>query len=183
MPLINRKYYQGNIYYITASVNKFVKIFTEKRYLEIILKNVDFYRHKFGFKLLAYVIIPDHLHLLIVTKQNRVKEVSNMMRDFKRVTSRLLSTQMEKDNKTKWLQAFRLDIPSKRNGEYKIWQERYDDFTVYSSTMITTKINRIHHNPVKKGLVQKPEDYLYSSARNYAFNDHSIIKVDTDFLI
>lgn len=182
MPLINRNYYQGNVCYVTASVNKFKDIFKEKSYLDIILENIRFYRRKYGFKLLAYVIMPDHLHLLFVPQQNRV-EVSNMMSDFKRVTTRLLSTQMEKDKKTKWLQTFKMDMPSKKNGEYQIWQKRSDDLTIYSLTMAKAKMNYIHNNPVRKGLVKKAEDYLYSSARNYVLKDHTVIKVDTDLLI
>jgi putative transposase len=183
MPLRKRKYYQGNAYYITTSVNKFVKIFKEKRYIDIILKNIKFYKRKYNFKLLAYVIMPDHLHLLIFPKQDSVEEVSNLMGDFKRFTSRSLRKQMEEDEKTTWLKLFKLDVPKKKNWEYQIWQERFDDLAIYTPTIAKVKINYIHNNPVRKGLVERPEDYLYSSARNYVLDDHSIIEVDTDFLL
>jgi len=183
MPLRKRKYYQGNAYYITTSVNKFIKIFKEKKYIDVILKNIKFYKRKYGFKLLAYVIMPDHLHLLIFPKQDSVEEVSNRMGDFKRFTSRSLRKQMEKDKKTIWLKLFRLDAPKKKNWQYQIWQERFDDLAIYSVKIAKVKINYIHNNPVRKGLVEKAEDYLYSSARNYILEDHSIIQVDTDFLL
>jgi putative transposase len=183
MPLRNRKYYQGNAYYITTSVNKFIKIFKDQEYVDIILENINFYKRKYGFKLLAYVIMPNHLHLLIFPKQDSVEEVSNLMGDFKRFTSRSIRAQMEKNNKTRWLELFRLDKPQSRNWQYEIWQERFDDLAVYSPKIAKVKINYIHNNPVRKRLVGKAEDYLYSSARNYILDDHSIIKVDTDFLI
>ncbi|HEX9912198.1 MAG TPA: hypothetical protein VGB01_03010 [candidate division Zixibacteria bacterium] len=70
----------------------------------------------------------------------------------------------------------------KKNWEYQIWQIGYDDLGVYSPKILRTKIDYIHNNPGKEGLVEKPEDYRYSSARNYILNDHSIIKVDTELL-
>ena len=90
MPLRNRKYFQSNGYYITTSVNRFIKIFREKKYVDIILDNINFYREKYGFKLIAYVIMPNHIHLLIYPDQNRVQEVSKIMEDFKKITSRQL---------------------------------------------------------------------------------------------
>jgi hypothetical protein len=47
--------------------------------------------------------------------------------------------------------------------------------------MFWTKLHYIHRNPVEAGLVNSPEEYKYSSARNYINNDHSVIKVDTSF--
>jgi hypothetical protein len=47
--------------------------------------------------------------------------------------------------------------------------------------MLRTKLEYIHNNPVKVGLVTNPEDYKYSSARNYVLDDHSVIEVDTDW--
>jgi putative transposase len=182
MPLRNRKYFKGNAYYITTSVNKFVKIFKEKKYIECILDNINFYRRKHNFKLLAYVIMPDHLHLLIYPDQDRVEEVSSIMEDLKKFTSRKLRKQMEEDKRNKWLSLFKLKKPKKKNWQYQIWQERFDDLAIYSLEIARIKINYIHNNPVRKGLVEKAEDYLYSSARNYILEDHSIIRVDTDFL-
>jgi REP element-mobilizing transposase RayT len=183
MPLRKRRYYRGNAYYITTSVNKFIKIFREKKYADIILKNINFYKRKYGFKLLAYVVMPDHLHLLIFPKQDHVKEVSNLIGTLKRFTSRALRKQMEKERRTTWLRAFKLEGTKKRNWQYQIWQERFDDLAIYSSRMARTKMNYIHNNPVRKGIVERAEEYLYSSARNYILDDHSIIEVDTDFLV
>jgi REP element-mobilizing transposase RayT len=182
MALRNRKYFEGNAYFITTSINKFVKIFRQRKYIDIILKNINFYRRKYDFKLIGYVIMPDHIHLLIYPDQNRIKEFSNILEDFKKFTSRKLRTEMEKDKKTAWLRFFRLDETKRRNWKYHIWQQGYDDLGVYNPKVVRTKLNYIHNNPVRKGLVEKPEDYLYSSARNYILDDQSIIRVNTELL-
>jgi REP element-mobilizing transposase RayT len=60
------------------------------------------------------------------------------------------------------------------------WIIEVDDEVIRDQKMFWNKLNYIHKNPVKSGLVLKSEDYKYSSARNYAFNDHSVIEVNTE---
>ncbi|MDH4221975.1 MAG: transposase [candidate division Zixibacteria bacterium] len=182
MPLSNRKYFEGNGYYITTSVKKFIKIFRERKYIDIILENLNFYRKKYGFKLIGYVIMPNHLHLMIYPDQKRVAEISRFIEDFKKFTSKKLRELMEKNKKSGWLKLFRLSDDKKKNWRYQIWQPGFDDLGVYSPKVVRTKLNYIHNNPVRAGLAERPEDYLYSSARNFILNDHSVIKVDTDLL-
>ena len=61
----------------------------------------------------------------------------------------------------------------------KFWMKRFDDEVIRNQNMFLVKLNYIHNNPVKSGLVEKPEDYKYSSARNYLLDDHSVLFVDT----
>ncbi|HLN95414.1 MAG TPA: hypothetical protein VK183_07240, partial [Flavobacterium sp.] len=56
----------------------------------------------------------------------------------------------------------------KRNQRYKVWRDGYHAEVVYSNTFIKQKINYIHNNPVEEKIVLRPEDYYFSSARNYA---------------
>ncbi len=58
--------------------------------------------------------------------------------------------------------------------------DRYDDVIVTSDRVFKIKIDYIHYNPVKAGLVSKMEDWKFSSYRNYLFDDNSIIEVKTD---
>ena len=63
----------------------------------------------------------------------------------------------------------------------KFWMQRFDDEVIRNREMFLTKLRYIHNNPVKAGLVENPEDYKYSSARNYMFGDHSVIFVKTEW--
>lgn len=63
----------------------------------------------------------------------------------------------------------------------KLWMKRFDYEVIRNEKMFWTKLKYIHNNPVKAGLVEKAEEYKYSSARNYFYNDHSILNVDTDY--
>jgi hypothetical protein len=59
--------------------------------------------------------------------------------------------------------------------------KRFDDEVITTDEMLRVKVDYIHNNPVVAGLVEKPEDYLYSSARDYIRGDHSILQVDTSW--
>ena len=59
--------------------------------------------------------------------------------------------------------------------------KRFDDEVIRNEKMFWVKLNYIHLNPLKAGLITKPEKYKYSSARNYVNNDHSIIEIDTSY--
>ena len=58
---------------------------------------------------------------------------------------------------------------------------RFDDEVIQNVGMLRTKLEYIHNNPVQAGLVASPEEYKYSSARNYILGDHSIIEIFTDW--
>ena len=61
----------------------------------------------------------------------------------------------------------------------KFWMSQFDDEVIRNQKMFWEKMNYIHKNPVEAGLVLRPEDYVYSSARNYVNNDDSVLVVDT----
>ena len=62
--------------------------------------------------------------------------------------------------------------------KYKVWQDEYHPQLVYSDSVCYQKLEYMHNNPLRKGFVEKPEDWVYSSARNYAVGDRSILKVE-----
>jgi hypothetical protein len=63
-----------------------------------------------------------------------------------------------------------------------LWKDRFDDLVIESEETLRVKIEYIHNNPVRAALVSDPEDWRYSSARNYLRDDHSILPVATDWL-
>jgi REP element-mobilizing transposase RayT len=65
-----------------------------------------------------------------------------------------------------------------KGSDFKIWQEGSHPEAIESGEFFDQKLNYLHENPVRKGYVTRPEDWVYSSARNYYLNDHSIIRID-----
>lgn len=65
-----------------------------------------------------------------------------------------------------------------RGNKYKVWQEGFHPIAIDSEEFFHQKLNYLHDNPVRKGFVERPEHWMYSSARNYLLGDHSIISVE-----
>jgi putative transposase len=172
-------YGQALAYFVTATLSGFVELLREDGYAQIILRNLDFYREKFEFRLLAFVVMPQHIHLVL--QPGPKGNISEIMRDFKRHTAKEIVERLQEEKRTEVLSIF-MEAAKKyhpnENREYQVWEDRFDDVAVYSDEVLRTKIEYIHNNPVKAGFVDSQDAFPYSSARNYHSGDHSVIRVD-----
>ncbi len=123
--------------------------------------------------------MPTHFHWIIEVK-NELGNISEIMRDIKKFSAWQIFDHLENTNEVELLQLFEKEAMVIKDQNRKLWMKRFDDEVIRDQKMFWTKLNYIHKNPVKSGLVLKAEDYKYSSARNYAFNDHSILEVNTE---
>ena len=108
------------------------------------------------------------------------ESIIDFMRDFKRFTASKIKDELKKDNYTVILGRLRKYSMGYNDQTCKIWMDRYDDVIVTTDRVFKIKFDYIHYNPVKAGLVEKPEDWKFSSYRNYIYDDNSIIEVKTD---
>ena len=168
---------EGYAYFITTKIKDYIKVFETKPYFDILIENLNFYRRKFGFKLWGYVIMPEHIHLMIHLGDRN--DLSKIMEEFKRYTSKQILKQLMKDKKSHLIKLFTIANPKKE--KHMVWEEGFRGLGIRSERVSNIKMNYIHNNPVKRGLVEKPEDYTYSSYRNYYCDDNSIIKLDAIF--
>jgi putative transposase len=110
------------------------------------MQKIELYRIRDKADIHAFVIMPNHFHLLIGIPEG--SSISSYMRDLKKRIA------------YEYFKVFNLS-------PVKFWQGRFDCFDITSEETYNTKLNYIHYNPVKKGLVERPEDWEYSSARFY----------------
>ena len=174
-------YDQAFAYFVTTTLSGFVELFTQDKYAQIIIRNLNFYREKFGFKLLAYVVMPHHLHLIILPSSKG--NISEIMRDFKKYTAKEIIQRLEEERQFDILDIFHKTVQRYHptgNRKYQVWEDRFDELALYSDKVFRTKLDYIHNNPVKEGLVDSPSDYPYSSVRNYNSDNHSVIWVDCE---
>ena len=184
MPLRGRKLYDksGNTYFVTTTVMNFDKIFSLSReYNLIIINSLKYLIDNNKVRLFAYVIMPDHLHLVMYVPAG--ESIIDFMRDFKKFTSVEIRKLAERENRILELEKFRRNAEFAKNQRYKIWMDRYDELIITTERKMGIKVNYINYNPVRAGLVEKPEDWEFSSARNYVLDDHSLIRVYTDWSI
>ena len=121
---------------------------------DLLLRQIVRQRAAGGFLLFGYVVMPDHLHLLIAPT---AADLIGVMREFKSCTGQ--------------------GIRNVRQDGKAIWQSRYFDFILRRVGDFWEKLEYIHENPVKAGLVRDAEDWPWSSARHYA-RGAGVIPVD-----
>lgn len=160
---------QDKLYFITLQVVEWVDVFSRQMYRDIIIENLRYCQRHKGLEIYGYVIMSNHIHLLA---KSDTEELSNTLRDFKSYTSKRLLAEIElgTESRKEWM----LDLFRKaatkhsRNSKYQFWTHENHAELIYSNKFIAQKLEYIHSNPVRAGIVKEPEAYLYSSAINYA---------------
>ena len=160
---------QEGLYYLTFQVVDWVDLFTRVVYRDIIIESLKYAMEHKHLQVFAYVIMSNHVHLIA---QSAVGLLSNTIRDIKKYTSkRIIDTIYAiPESRREWLvNRFQFNARKhKRNSKFQVWTHENHAIYLYSNNFICEKIEYIHNNPVRTCIVQNPEDYLYSSARNYA---------------
>jgi REP element-mobilizing transposase RayT len=165
-------------YFITTTIVDWQIVFTTDLYHRIILNSMEHCIKNKGLHLHAYVIMPNHAHYILSTGVG--KSLSDIMRDFNTRTSREITSLLKREGKDNLQRIFRnaarLDG---RGNSFKVWQEGFHPIALLTEPFLLQKLNYLHDNPVRKGYVERPEEWKYSSARNYFLDDHTVIKVET----
>jgi REP element-mobilizing transposase RayT len=160
---------QSALYYLTFQIVHWTDIFTRKVYRDIVINSLQYCQQNKGLVICAYVIMSNHVHILAASENDNL---SDIVRDFKRHTSKKIieTIENEPESRRDWLlMIFRYAARKhSRNDKYQVWTHENHAEEIFSNKFIEQKVNYIHNNPVRSGIVVKPEDYLYSSARNYA---------------
>ena len=153
----------GQIYFITSTIVEWIPVFTRKSYFDILINSLNYCRQHKGLKVFAYVILDNHLHL-VISGEN----LSNTIKDFKRHTAREIIKLAQDEEKTWLLNQFKFYRQKhKMDSDYQVSQEGFHPKQITSEEMVRQKIEYIHYNPVRIGLVNKREEWIYSSAGNY----------------
>ena len=167
-------------YYLTFQIVGWVDLFTRQVYKDIVIESLKYCQQNKGLELFAYVIMSNHIHLLA---RSQSSDLSGTIRDFKNYTSRKFIEILESniESRSEWMKmVFEYHGKFKNKQTNQIWTHENHAEHIYSQKFIEQKITYIHNNPVRAGIVTKPYDYLYSSAKNYADLENviDVIKVD-----
>lgn len=160
---------QDELYFLTFQVVDWVDVFTRSVYRDIVIESLKYAQEHKGLQVFAYVLMSNHVHLVV---QSSTASLSNTIRDIKKYTSKRIIETIESgiESRRDWLlNRFAYNATKHtRNTNYQVWTHENHAIHLYSNDFIAEKIEYIHNNPVRALIVQHPEDYLYSSARNYA---------------
>lgn len=170
---------EESIFFVTTTVVGFTRVFTKDTYCDLLIRNILHYQKKYHFIILAYVIMPSHFHWIIIVDR-QYGTISDIMRDIKKYSAWDIMEEIEKNDEN-LMNIFKNASKGFQNQKRKFWIQRFDDEVIRNEKMFWTKLYYIHNNPVEAGLVRRPEDYKYSSARNYVSGDNSVMFVDTEY--
>ena len=159
------------LYFTTSTVIDWVDIFTRPSYRHIIVDSLSYCQSHKGLIIYAWVLMSNHLHMIVDTNDDNM--VGDVLRDFKKFTNKKILKVLEQDeheSRREWLldRFWFAGANDKRIKNYRFWQEGNHVEELYTMEFLMQKLNYIHQNPVRAEIVARPEDYLYSSALNYA---------------
>ncbi len=157
----------NELYYITFTILGWKEIFINDKFCDIAYKWFYYAKDKYGNKINGYVIMPNHLHVLMRITDKSPK-LSILIMNAKRFMAYEIIDLLEADKKMELLEYFKIE-PNKKKAKHKIFQPRYDSLLIQTQKIFLQKLNYIHNNPCQEKwrLADNPEDYKYSSAANY----------------
>ncbi len=130
------------------------------------MKILEEARRKYRFVVHGYVVMPEHFHMLITEPE--VGDPSVVMKVIKERFSRQVKSRAH---------SFAQDANEWGTRREPVWQKRFYDFNVWSARKHVEKLRYMHRNPVKRGLVERPEQWKWSSFRAYCYGETGAVRV------
>ena len=164
---LNRCYGQGYLHYITTSCYQQRPLLALASRRDLFLEVLERVRRRYHFVVVGYVVMPEHIHLLLSEPERG--NPSTVMQAIKqgfarRILGRLRPVATEQ--RCEW------------DAKEHIWQRRFYDFVLWTAQKRQQKLHYIHQNPVRRGLVEAPEQWRWSSARHYLLGERGPVLVN-----
>ncbi len=163
---------QQGLNFVTCTVVGWIDIFSRQNYRDIVIESLAYCREHKGLLVFVYVVMSNHVHLVLQTAPDSPNLLSDILRDFKKFTAhRIIETILkEPESRRDWLlHMFKFYANFNcNNRNFQVWQQDNHPVFLLTEKIIWEKVEYIHNNPVKDKIVTLPEDYYFSSARNYA---------------
>jgi len=159
------------VYFVSFAVVEWIDVFTRNEYKDILLESLAFCQKNKGLEVFAWCIMPNHMHLVFRSVGDNKPE--DLLGDFKRFTNRAIVQAImdnPEESRRNWLleQFKKAATQSSNVKHHQFWRHDNKPIEIWSNKVLVEKIRYIHNNPVEEGLVFKPENYVYSSARDYS---------------
>ena len=169
---MSRKYKfhdQDKLYFISFATVHWIDVFVREEYNQIIIESWKHCQEKKGLEIYGWCIMTSHVHMIIGSKKEKLEDI---VRDMKKHTSLELKGAIKNNNqesRKEWL-VWMFERAGKKNGnnkDWQFWQQHNNPIELKDQEMFDRTLDYIHQNPVLAGFVFKPEDWKYSSARDF----------------
>jgi len=167
-------------HFITFPVIEWIDVFSRECYKEILADSIRFSITNKGLIVHAWIIMPNHVHMIVSALQGH--DLTDTIRDIKKFTSRKIVEAIEsnaQESRKQWMLWLFKSAGSKNtnNNEYQFWQQDNHPIELVTNEMMDQRLNYLHENPVRAGLVWEPADYKYSSAIDYYKQEKGLIEI------
>jgi putative transposase len=161
MPYGLKRYQESKqSHFVTFSCYRRLPYLRDERLRDLFVTSLERTRRKYRFRVYGYVVMPEHVHLLVSEPASEVLATA--------------------------IQALKISVArraiqcgTKRDGAF--WQKRYYDHNVRTQASFVDKLRYMHRNPVKRGLVDKPEDWKWSSFQHYATAEIGAVEIESQW--
>jgi putative transposase len=145
----------GTFHFLTFSCYRRLPLLGSATAYAVFEERLELVRQRYEFVVAGYVLMPEHVHLLV--SEPRSASLATALQVLKQRTSSKL----------------------KSSADPQFWQRRYYDFNVWNEEKTPEKLRYMHRNPVRRGLVAKPEDWPWSSFRHYATGMVGTVEIES----
>ena len=169
---MSSKYKFGNddkLYFISFSVVYWIDLFIRNEYKEIILDSWRYCQQRKGLEIYGWCVMTSHIHMIVGTRERPLEKIIGEMKSYTSKSLRDEITNHPGESRKEWILWLmnRAGMKNSNNNDWQLWIQHNHPIELRTKEMFYQKLEYIHQNPVKAGFVEKAEDYLCSSARDY----------------
>ncbi|HLY60846.1 MAG TPA: transposase [Terriglobia bacterium] len=180
MPRQRHFYGLNHLHYLTRSTYRRAPLFDSERFKRRWVGTLNDLRSELGFKIVGYVLMPEHFHLLIWPSIE--PNPSQIMQKLEVRTALFVLKNLKENVSIPWCRRMltRVSLPPAvhHHAHFRVWQRGGYDLNIWSPKKRLEKLNYMHNNPVARKLVEKPGDWPWSSWRFYFLDDASVLSID-----
>jgi REP-associated tyrosine transposase len=161
-------------HFITSTIVEWLPVFTTAACCDILVQSFEYTRAQKGLKIHAWVIMDNHFHAIVSGP-----DLSRAITDLKKFTAHALLERLKAEGR-QWLlnQLAYFCAAHKQASAHQVWQEGVHPQSILSDEIMLQKLEYLHNNPVKRGLVAAPEHWRYSSAHEWLPAAMPVLPVD-----
>ncbi|HBY96835.1 MAG: transposase [Ardenticatenaceae bacterium] len=168
----------NHLYFVTTAAVRHRHLFQRDLIKRLIVDSLDCMRLHGRLKLYAFVIMPNHIHIVIQCRAEN--PLCDVVRDLKKHTVDRIVRYYRAEGNQAVLDFLASAVMPSDKQRYKVWEEGYDARDIFSPDFLRQKMTYLHNNPCQPhwNLVERPEEFIWSSARFYLLEEPAIVPLD-----
>ena len=169
---MSRKYKFGDsskLYFISFAVVYWIDLFIRKEYKDILVESWRHCQTEKGLEIYCWCVMTSHVHMIVGSRSRPLDKIVGEMKSYTSRALRKAIAEHPEESRREWMTLMmeKAGTQNSNNNEWQLWQQHNKPIELFNREIFLQKLNYIHRNPVEAGFVEKEEDYLYSSARDF----------------